>query len=86
MINVEICSGSQCMMAGASSMYDVLEQLAGDLKEQGYDVEVNLGFSKCMQYCKQDNKMSPVVKVNDEVITRATSQEVMEKIVELAKG
>ncbi len=86
MINVEICSGSQCMMAGASSMYDVLEQLADDLKAQGYDVEVNLGFSKCMQYCKQDNKMSPVVKVNDEVITRATSQEVMEKIVELAKG
>lgn len=86
MINVEICSGSQCMMAGASSMYDVLEQLAGDLKEQGYDVEVNLGFSRCMQYCKRDSKMSPVVKVNDEVLTRATSQEVMEKIVELAKG
>ncbi len=85
MINVEICSGSKCMMAGASTMFDVLENLAQDLQAQGYEMEISLGFSKCMQFCKQDDKLVPVVRVNDEVITKATTQGVMERIVELAK-
>lgn len=85
MINVEICSGSKCMMAGASTMFDVLEGLVEELKEQGYDAQINLGFSKCMQYCREDAKLIPVVKINEEIITRATTQGVMEKIVELAK-
>ncbi|MDO4710351.1 MAG: (2Fe-2S) ferredoxin domain-containing protein [Peptostreptococcaceae bacterium] len=85
MINVEICSGSKCMMAGASTMFDVIESLVDDLKEQGYEAEVNLGFSKCMQYCRQDPNLTPVVKINDEVVTKATTQGVMEMIVEMAK-
>lgn len=83
MIKVEICSGSQCMMAGASTMYDVLENLSEDLKEQGYEVDIHVEFSKCMQYCRQDKKLSPVVKINDEIITKATTQGVMERIVEM---
>lgn len=85
MIKVEICSGSKCMMAGASAMYDVVESLVDDLKEQGYEAEIDLGFSKCMQFCRQDSNLTPVVKINDEVITKATTQGVMEKIMELSK-
>lgn len=80
MVNVKICSGSQCMLNGASMMYDVLEDLASDLKEQGYEQEVTLEFTKCLQYCKDDKNLAPVVIVDEEVITKASTQVVMEKI------
>lgn len=85
MINVEICAGSQCMMSGASSMHELLEELVGDLKDQGTEIDIQLGFTKCMKYCKEDSSLTPVVKINNEVITRATTQEIMEKIMELTK-
>ncbi len=81
MIKVEICAGSKCMMAGASTMFDMLEELVEDLKEQGYEEEISLEFSKCMQFCKGDASLTPVVKINDEVVTKAKTQAVMEKIV-----
>ena len=83
MINVEICAGSQCMMNGASSMHEMLEELVEDLREQGNDVEIKLGFTKCMKFCKTDSSQTPVVKINDEIIKRASAPEVMEKIMSL---
>lgn len=83
MVNVEICAGSKCMMTGASTMFDMLEELAKDLKEQGYEEEIRLEFSKCMQYCKGDASLTPVVKINEEIVTKAKTQSVMEKIVAL---
>ena len=71
------------MMTGASTMFDMLEELAKDLKEQGYEEEIRLEFSKCMQYCKGDASLTPVVKINEEIVTKAKTQSVMEKIVAL---
>lgn len=83
MINVEICSGSQCMMGGASSMHELLEELIEEQRENGNEIEIKLGFTKCMKYCKEDSSQTPIVKINDEVIKKATTQEVMERIMEL---
>ena len=83
MINVEICSGTQCMMNGASYMYELLEDLIEEQKKKGKDVQVELAFTKCMRYCKSDKTLTPVVRINDEIITKASTQEVMEKIMSL---
>ncbi len=85
MINIEICAGSQCMMNGASSMHEMIEELLEDLKEQGHEVDLKLGFTKCMKFCKQDSSQTPVVKINDEIIKKASAPVVMEKIMELVK-
>ena len=83
MINVEICSGTQCMMNGASSMYELLEELIEEQKQKGNEVKIELAFTKCMRHCKSDKSLTPVVRINDEVITKASTQEVMEKIMSL---
>ncbi len=85
MIRVNICTGSRCMMEGASSIHDVLEELIEDIEKNNPEIEIKIDNTKCKQYCKEDAKLVPVVQVNDEVIFNASTQVVMEKVMDLVK-
>ena len=85
MIKVEICTGSRCMMEGASTIFDILEDLSEEITERHPEIKIEIGNSKCRQYCKKDPGLVPVVEINGEVVFNASTQVVMEKVMDLVK-
>lgn len=75
-MKVKVCMGSNCVMMGNMS---ILSQLEG-LQESIQDLEFEIETVKCLGVCKQDDQACPVVQIDEEIVTRATSQEVMERI------
>lgn len=81
MINVKVCMGTHCSMMGSLNLYEDIEELTNDFPEQ-----VNLEGVQCMKICKTDQSptsKTPVVKVNDLIITSAKAEEVIAYIREL---
>lgn len=78
-MKVRICMGSTCVMMGAMNILDQVE----DLKERmGYD-DLEIETVSCMKYCKTKERNSPIVEINDEIMEEATTERVMEKIMQL---
>ena len=75
-VDVEICFGTTCFVLGGSRLQELESLLGNDLKEK-----VNIIPQNCMGLCR-DNKynQAPFVKVNGQVIDRATVEKVIEKI------
>lgn len=81
-ILVEVCSGSECVMMGAMDIMESIEGL-NQLKHQlRLKAPIRVVPVKCIGCCKEGN-FSPVVRINGEVITRATSETIMAKIITL---
>ena len=85
MIKVEICTGSRCMMEGASTIFDILEDLSEEITERHPEIKIEIENPKCRQYCKKDPGLVPVVEINGEVVFNASTQVVMEKVMDLVK-
>ena len=85
MIKVEICTESRCMMEGASTIFDILEDLSEEITERHPEIKIEIENSKCRQYCKKDPGLVPVVEINGEVVFNASTQVVMEKVMDLVK-
>lgn len=84
-MNVKVCVGSSCTLLGSMNILDQIEDLKDIISEDfdSYtDEELDVEAIKCLDYCKQgNNNCAPVVVIDDEVMCNATSQTVMEKIV-----
>lgn len=86
-MKVTICMGSRCTLMGANAILDAVEYLQNNLC--GPDSELcsaenlEVEFANCLNYCKMhNNESSPVVIVDDEIMLKATAQEVSEKIMD----
>ncbi|NLN84130.1 MAG: (2Fe-2S) ferredoxin domain-containing protein [Firmicutes bacterium] len=83
-MKVEVCVGSACMLMGSLNILDQVENLEEIIavdRENYKDEELQIEAIKCMGLCKvTDNNISPVVVINGEPLFRASSQEVMERI------
>lgn len=83
-MKIQICMGSKCLLMGAMTIYDQIEDIIESINEDPkYDLleEITVEPVKCLDYCKQDlGNVAPVVLINDEVIFEATGQEIMERI------
>lgn len=76
-ISVKICSGTTCFVMGSSylnELYDLLPQKFGD--------KVVVEPSLCLGQCSQadNHSKAPYVKINDEIISEATVQKIVENI------
>lgn len=85
-MKVKVCMGSNCTLLGSMNILDQIEDLkeiiAEDLDNTYNDEEIEIESIKCLGYCKgTDERVSPVVVVDDEEIFKATGQIVMEKII-----
>ncbi|MET3618301.1 NADH:ubiquinone oxidoreductase subunit E [Peptoniphilus olsenii] len=86
-MKVTICMGARCTLMGANAIYDAVEylqeQLCGPDSELCSAENLEVDFAHCMNYCKNHeiNQASPVVIVDDEIMFKATAQEVSEKII-----
>ena len=79
-IKVYVCLGTTCFVMGGSHLQELTEILP---RKYGDKVEVN--GSTCLEMCSNNTEYSkaPYVRVNDEIISEATTEKVVEKINEI---
>ena len=79
-IKVDICLGTTCFVMGGSNLQELIDTIP---RKYGDKVEVN--GSTCLEMCSQNTEYSkaPYVRVNDEIISEATVEKVLEKINEI---
>ncbi|WP_312699939.1 NAD(P)H-dependent oxidoreductase subunit E [Sedimentibacter sp.] len=84
-MKVKVCVGSNCTLLGAMSILDQIDDLKDIISEDfdNYsDEELEVEAISCLGFCKNtDEKVAPVVVIDGETMCNATSQTVMEKIV-----
>lgn len=84
-MKVKVCLGSSCTLLGSMNILDQIEDLKDIINEDidNYkDEELEVEAIKCLGFCKKTNeKVAPIVVIDDEPIFRATGQIVMEKII-----
>lgn len=83
-IDVKVCACTTCVMNGSMSLANSIEELNRVKAQLGIDAEISVEMCKCVGEAGH-NDTAPVASVNGEIITRAKSEIVMEKITELAK-
>lgn len=85
-MKVRICSCTKCMFYGASNIYECVSDLQESLPEYPgipEDAGLEVELVPCDGSCKgKDAKVSPLVYIDDERIERASSPQVMEKILD----
>ncbi len=77
-MKVVICMGSRCVMTGAMTIYDQVEALYETIP--GLDLEIET--VTCLKMCKESEQDCPYVLVDGEVVKRATSQGIMQMIMD----
>lgn len=84
-MKVKVCVGSSCTLLGSMGILDQIDDLKDIISEDAdnyKDEELEVEAIKCMGFCKETvEKVAPVVVIDDEIMFNATSQTVMEKIV-----
>lgn len=84
-MKVKVCVGSNCTLLGAMSILDSIDDLREIISEdqESYnEVELESEAIKCLGFCKNTHeKIAPVVVIDEEPMYNATSQAVMEKII-----
>nr|WP_300095294.1 NAD(P)H-dependent oxidoreductase subunit E [Sedimentibacter sp.] len=84
-MKVKVCVGSSCTLLGSMGILDQIDDLKDIISEDAdnyKDEELEVEAIKCLGFCKETvEKVAPVVVIDDEIMFNATSQTVMEKIV-----
>ena len=84
-MKVKVCVGSNCTLLGAMNILDQIDDLKEIILEDAdnySDEELDVEVHKCLGFCKDtDETVAPVVIIDDEPMFNATSQTVMEKII-----
>jgi len=76
-IEIRICMGTTCYVAGNSEIKDL-----EDIIKEKYGNSVKIIKSGCMGLCSTEWKeaKAPYVKINDEVVSNATKEKIMQSI------
>ncbi len=85
-MKVKVCVGSNCTLLGSMNILDQLDDLKDIILEDAdnfSDEELEVEAIKCLGFCKEKEKenVAPIVVIDNEPMFNATSQIVMEKIV-----
>ena len=76
-IEVKVCLGTTCFVMGGSNLQEL-----NDIIPQKYGDKVELSAANCLGMCSINWEYSkaPYVKVNEEVVSEATVEKVLEEI------
>lgn len=77
-MKVTICMGSRCVMMGSMTIYDQVESLHESIPE----LDLEIDTVTCMKKCKENEANCPYVLIDEELVEKATSQGVMERIMD----
>lgn len=81
-ITVEVCVCTQCVLGGAMHIIESIESLKKLKVQLRMNAQVTIVTSPCLVEGKHSDQ-APVVKVNGELLERAGSEAVMERIISL---
>ena len=76
-VNVKVCLGTTCFVMGGSNLQEL-----NDIIPEKYDDKVEISAANCLGLCSINWEYSkaPYVKVNEEVVSEATVEKVLEAI------
>jgi len=76
-VEVKVCLGTTCFVMGGSNLQELNEIIT-----QKYGDKVELNAANCLGLCSINWEYSkaPYVKVNEEVVSEATVEKVLEEI------
>ena len=76
-ISVKVCTGTTCFVMGSANLQELIE-----LVPKKYGEKVDVSGVPCLGLCSIDWEFSkaPYVKVNNEVVSEATAEKVIEEI------
>ena len=76
-IEVKVCLGTTCFVMGGSNLQEL-----NDIIPEKYGEKVELSAANCLGLCSINWEYSkaPYVKVNEEVVSEATVEKVLEEI------
>ncbi len=76
-IEVKVCLGTTCFVMGGSNLQEL-----NDIIPQRYGDKVEVSGSNCLNLCSihWEYSKAPYVKVDEEVVTEATVEKVLEVI------
>ena len=79
-IKVDICLGTTCFVMGGSNLQELI-----DIVPRKFGDKVEINGSTCLEVCSKKTEYSkaPYVRINDEIISEATIEKVLEKINEI---
>ncbi len=82
-LRVEICCGTACYLLGAAKMMDIENDLPESCRGR-----VEIEAKTCLELCERDQLGgAPYVRFNGtEVMSQATREKVLARIVELVEG
>lgn len=83
-IDVKICACTACVMNGSMDLAESVESLKKSRDKLDIQADIDVEISKCIGAAGHSDD-SPVASVNGQVISKANSETLMEKIMELAK-
>lgn len=73
-IELKICVGTLCYVMGGAELYDVIDNLPPELKEQ-----IEIAFSSCSGWCEEKQE-PPFVELNGKKIGGVTKSVLLQKI------
>ena len=76
-VEVKVCLGTTCFVMGGSNLQEL-----NDIIPQKYGDKVELSAANCLGLCSINWEYSkaPYVKVNEEVVSEATVEKVLEEV------
>ena len=76
-ISVKVCTGTTCFVMGGANLQEL-----NDIIPKKYGDKVELTTSNCLGLCSINWEYSkaPYVKVNNEIVSEATAEKVIEEI------
>ncbi len=82
-MKVGVCTGSRCSFYGASFMIERLEELQEEIMRMNNikdDFTLEIEILPCVGECKGQEEVSPIVYIDGEMIRKASTPQVMERI------
>ena len=76
-VDVKVCMGTTCFVMGGANLQELI-----DIIPRKYGDKVEVSGSTCLDMCSAQSNYSkaPYVKVDEEIITEATVEKVLEAI------
>lgn len=73
-LKIKVCNGTTCFVMGSSKFQDFEERIPAKYKKS-----VDVRFKSCLDLCQNNEySKSPYVMVEDEVISEATFEKILE--------
>lgn len=80
---VEVCVCTECVMKGAMDIVESIESLKKLKVQLRFNTQIQIEMRKCLGEAKHGMD-SPLVRINGDLLQKASSETVMAKIIGLA--